>query len=142
MKTTLIILIIAFFTAGGSVASAQTVLPLTTKEFKEKIWNYDSTKVWSYKGDKPVILDLYATWCPPCKKLSPILEQIQKEYGDKLQIYKIDTDKEPELTALFNATSIPLMVFIPKNSKPTVAAGLRPKEQIEQIIADKLEVKK
>lgn len=142
MKTTFIILIIAFFTAGGSAASAQTVLPLTTKEFKEKIWNYDSTKVWSYKGDKPVILDLYATWCPPCKKLSPILEQIQKEYGDKLQIYKIDTDKEPELTALFNATSIPLMVFIPKNGKPTVAAGLRPKEQIEQIIADKLEVKK
>lgn len=142
MKTTLIILIIAFFTAGGSVASAQTVLPLTTKEFKEKIWNYDSTKVWSYKGDKPVILDLYATWCPPCKKLSPILEEIQKQYGNKIQIYKIDVDKEPQLAQLFNASSIPLMIFIPKNGKPSSIAGLRPQEQIEQLITEKLDVKK
>lgn len=142
MKTTLITWIIILFSAGWSAASAQKVMPMTTKEFKEKIWNYDSTKVWSYKGDKPVILDLYATWCPPCKKLSPILEQIQQEYGDKIQIYKIDTDKNSELTALFNATSIPLMVFIPKDGKPTVAAGLRPKEQIEQLISEKLGVKK
>lgn len=86
--------------------------------------------------------DMYATWCPPCKKLSPILEEIQKEYGDKLQIYKVDVDKEPALAQLFNASSIPLMLFIPENGKPFTVTGLRPKEQITDIINEKLEVKK
>ena len=99
-------------------------------------------KDWKYLGDKPAIIDMYATWCPPCKKLSPILEEIQKEYGDKLQIYKVDVDKEPALAQLFNASSIPLMLFIPENGKPFTVTGLRPKEQITDIINEKLEVKK
>ena len=69
-------------------------------------------------------------------------EEIQKEYGDKLQIYKVDVDKEPALAQLFNASSIPLMLFIPKNGKPFTVTGLRPKEQITDIINEKLEVKK
>ena len=102
----------------------------------------EKEKDWKYLGDKPAIIDMYATWCPPCKKLSPILEEIQKEYGDKLQIYKVDVDKEPALAQLFNASSIPLMLFIPENGKPFTVTGLRPKEQITDIINEKLEVKK
>ena len=79
---------------------------------------------------------------PPCKKLSPILEEIQKQYGKKIQIYKVDVDKESELARLFNASSIPLMVFIPKDGKPFTITGLRPQEQIEQLIGEKLGVKK
>lgn len=123
-------------------ANAQNIINLTTKEFKEKIWDFDKNKDWKFTGDKPVIIDLYATWCPPCKKLSPILEEIQKQYGNKIQIYKIDVDKDPQLAQLFNASSIPLMIFIPKNGKPFTVAGLRPQEQIEQIITEKLDVKK
>lgn len=123
-------------------ANAQNIINLTTKEFKEKIWDFDKNKDWKFIGDKPVIIDLYATWCPPCKKLSPILEEIQKQYGNKIQIYKIDVDKDPQLAQLFNASSIPLMIFIPKNGKPFTVAGLRPQEQIEQIITEKLDVKK
>ena len=77
----------------------------------------------------------------PLRELAE-LEEIQKEYGDKLQIYKVDVDKEPALAQLFNASSIPLMLFIPENGKPFTVTGLRPKEQITDIINEKLEVKK
>ena len=142
MKKTWILLLI-FFSAGIlAYADAQSVKNLNTKEFKVQIWDFEKNKDWKYLGDKPAIIDMYATWCPPCKKLSPILEEIQKEYGDKLQIYKVDVDKEPALAQLFNASSIPLMLFIPENGKPFTVTGLRPKEQITDIINEKLEVKK
>lgn len=142
MKLFLITLISLFLTTGFHQLQAQEVKHLTTAEFKKEIWNYKNEKDWKYIGDKPAIIDLYATWCPPCRKLSPILENIQKEYGKKIRIYKVDVDKEPELARLFNATSIPLMVFIPKNGKPFLVSGLRPQEQIEQILSEKLEIQK
>lgn len=142
MKKTIVLLIAIFAAATFTSVQAQTVKHLTTEEFKKEIWNYSSDKDWKYLGDKPAIIDLYATWCPPCKKLSPILEEIQKQYGKKIQIYKVDVDKESELARLFNASSIPLMVFIPKDGKPFTITGLRPQEQIEQLIGEKLGVKK
>ena len=142
MKKLLILSIIFCLTGTIHLLQAQDVKSLTTADFKKEIWNYSSDKDWKYLGDKPAIVDLFATWCPPCKKLSPILEQVQKDFGKKIQIYKIDVDKEPEIAKLFNATSIPMMIFIPKEGKPFAVTGLRPQEQIEQIIIEKLNIKK
>ena len=136
MKKVLIPFILLLTFSIGT--KAQTVEPLTNDQFKEKIWNYDTDKEWKYLGDKPAIIDLYATWCGPCKRLAPILEEIQKEYGSKIQIYKVDTDKEKQLSNLFNVSSIPLMAFIPKKGKPFLVTGLRPKEQLVEIINEKL----
>lgn len=142
MKKIIFLFIVLFATTAFTSISAQTVKQLTTDEFKKEVWDFSKNKEWKYLGDKPAIVDLYANWCPPCKKLSPILEEIQKQYGNKIQIYKVDVDKEPQLAQLFNASSIPLMIFIPKNGKPSSIGGLRPQEQIEQLILEKLEVKK
>ena len=136
MKKVLIPFILLLTFSIGT--KAQTVEPLTNDQFKEKIWNYDTDKEWKYLGDKPAIIDLYATWCGPCKRLAPILEEIQKEYGSKIQIYKVETDKEKQLSNLFNVSSIPLMVFIPKKGEPFLVTGLRPKEQLVEIINEKL----
>ena len=136
MKKVLIPFILLLTFSIGT--KAQTVEPLTNDQFKEKIWNYDTDKEWKYLGDKPAIIDLYATWCGPCKRLAPILEEIQKEYGSKIQIYKVDTDKEKQLSNLFTVSSIPLMVFIPKKGEPFLVTGLRPKEQLVEIINEKL----
>ena len=136
MKKVLIPFILLLTFSIGT--KAQTVEPLTNDQFKEKIWNYDTDKEWKYLGDKPAIIDLYATWCGPCKRLAPILEEIQKEYSSKIQIYKVDTDKEKQLSNLFNVSSIPLMVFIPKKGEPFLVTGLRPKEQLVEIINEKL----
>lgn len=142
MKNTLLLLTVILGCSILNPTKAQSVQALTDKEFKEKIWNYDQEKDWHYLGDKPAIIDLYATWCGPCKRLAPILAEIQKEYGNKIQIYKVDTDRETKLAALFNVSSIPLMVFIPTKGKPFLVSGLRPKAQLEQIITENLGVKK
>ena len=136
MKKVLIPFILLLTFSIGT--KAQTVEPLTNDQFKEKIWIYDTDQEWKYLGYKPAIIDLYATWCGPCKRLAPILEEIQKEYGSKIQIYKVDTDKEKQLSNLFNVSSIPLMVFIPKKGEPFLVTGLRPKEQLVEIINEKL----
>ena len=141
MKKALILLLIFCLGSISYSSYAQEVKKLNTAEFKKEIWNYSSNKDWKYLGDKPAIIDLFATWCPPCKKLSPILDEIQKQYGKKIQIYKIDVDKDPEIAQLFKASSIPMMIFIPKNGKPFSVTGLRPKEQIEQILKEKMDVK-
>lgn len=142
MKKILILSIIFCLAGATHFICAQEIRHLTTADFKKEIWDFSKDKDWKYLGDKPAIIDLYATWCPPCKKLSPILEQIQKDYDKKIQIYKVDVDKEPELAQLFNATSIPMMIFIPKASKPFAVTGFRTQTQIEQIITEKLDIKK
>lgn len=138
MKNVLLLLCLLSATILCSTVKAQTVKELNTEEFKNSIWNFEKNKEWKYSGDKPAIIDLYATWCGPCKRLAPILAEIQKDYGNKIQIYKVDTDKETALARLFNVRSIPLMVFIPKKGEPFLVSGLRPKEQLVQIINEKL----
>ncbi len=138
MKNKFILLFVLLLSGLFLTVNGQTVKELSTQEFKEQIWNYDKNKEWKFDGKKPIIIDLYATWCGPCKRLAPILSDIQKDYGDKIQIYKVDTDKERELARLFNVSSIPLMVFIPLKGDPFLVSGLRPKEQLVQIINEKL----
>lgn len=138
MKNKFILLFVLLLSGLFLTVNGQTVKELSIQEFKEQIWNYDKNKEWKFDGKKPIIIDLYATWCGPCKRLAPILSDIQKDYGDKIQIYKVDTDKERELARLFNVSSIPLMVFIPLKGDPFLVSGLRPKEQLVQIINEKL----
>jgi thioredoxin 1 len=80
---------------------------LTNQTFKERIFNYEENKDWKFEGELPCIIDFYADWCGPCKMVSPILETLQKEYEGKINIYKIDTDKEAELSSVFGIRSIP-----------------------------------
>lgn len=132
------VLLITLFCFTCFNVFCQSVKTLDTEAFKKTIWNYSKEKEWKFLGDKPVILDLYADWCPPCKKLAPILEELQKQYGDKIQIYKINVDKEREIAQLFEASSIPLMIFIPAKGEPFKVVGLMPKAQLEKIINEKL----
>ncbi|MDR1755389.1 MAG: redoxin domain-containing protein [Culturomica sp.] len=142
MKNVMILLATLLLTGLLTVAKAQSVEKMNKEVFLEKIWDFEQNKEWKYKGTKPVIIDMYADWCGPCKKLSPILEQIQKDFGDKLQIYKVNTDQERLLAQLFQVSSIPLLIFIPVEGRPIAVAGLRPQADLEKIIAEQLQVKK
>ena len=101
---------------------------LTMDTFKEKIFNFDENKEWKFEGDKPAIIDFYADWCGPCKMVSPILEELAKEYDGKVDIYKIDTEDQKELAASFGIRSIPSLLFIPLDGKPQMAVGANTKE--------------
>ncbi len=111
---------------------------LTTEDFKEKIFDYDSGEEWQYKGDAPAIIDFYADWCGPCKTVAPVLEELSKEYENKVHIYKIDTEKEAQLSALFGIQSIPTFLFIPLEGAPMMQRGALPKTVFKQVIDEKL----
>ena len=115
---------------------------LTKATFLEKVFNFEENKEWEFEGEVPAIIDFYADWCGPCKTIAPILEQLSEEYGDKINIYKVDTEAEQELSAAFGIRSIPSMLFCPKEGDPQMANGALPKAQLEKIIADVLEVTK
>lgn len=101
---------------------------LTKETFLEKVFDYETEKEWKFKGDKPTLLDWYASWCGPCKMVSPILEELSKEYEGKVDIYKIDTEDQQELAAAFGIRSIPSILFIPMDKQPQMAMGALPKD--------------
>lgn len=115
---------------------------LTVDTFKEKVFNFDENQEWKYEGSVPCIIDFYADWCGPCKMVAPVLEELDSEYGDKLNIYKVDTESEQQLASAFGITSIPSILFVPMGEKPQMAAGALPKESFEQAISDVLKVEK
>ena len=114
-------------------------IELTKAEFLKKIHNYETTpNEWKFLGDKPAIIDFYATWCGPCKALAPVMEELSKEYAGKVDIYKVDVDKEQELAAAFGVRSIPTLIFIPMSGQPTLSQGALPKSQLKEIIDNTL----
>lgn len=114
---------------------------LTKETFKQKVFNFEENKEWKYEGTRPAIIDFYADWCAPCRMVAPILEELKDEYGDKLEIYKIDTEAEQELSAMFGVRSIPSLLFVPVEGQPQMAMGALPKETFVQAIGDVLNIK-
>jgi thioredoxin len=115
---------------------------LTLETFKEKVFNFEVNKDWKYEGSKPCLIDFYANWCGPCKMVAPVLEELQKEYGDSIVIYKVNTEDEQELAGIFGIQSIPSLLFVPKDGQPQMAMGALPKPTFERAIADVLKVEK
>lgn len=115
---------------------------LTKETFKEKVFNYEVNKEWKYEGTKPCMIDFYADWCGPCKMVAPVLEELQKEYGENLVIYKVDTEDQQELAGMFGIQSIPSLLFVPIDGQPQMAMGALPKQTFVKAIADVLKVEK
>jgi thioredoxin len=113
---------------------------LTRETFKEKVFDYEQHQEWKYEGDLPCLIDFYADWCGPCKVVAPVLEELAGEYEGKVYIYKVDTEQEQELAALFGIRSIPSLLFVPVNDKPQMAVGALPKATIIQAMNDVLGV--
>jgi len=107
--------------------------------FLKQVWDYEKNPdTWVYNGDLPCIIDFYADWCRPCRIVAPILDELAKEYKGKINIYKINTEKERELAAAFNIQSIPAVLFCPKKDKPQMSVGALPKTTFVQAINDVL----
>ena len=115
-----------------------TTIKLTAEDFKAKVFDYTQEKEWKYLGTTPAIIDFYADWCGPCKMVAPVLEELSAEYGEKLTIYKVDTEVEQELAAVFGIRSIPTFLFIPMEGKPMMQPGALPKNAFKQVIDEHL----
>jgi thioredoxin 1 len=115
------------------------VTTLNKREFKDKIFDYSYSKEWKYKGDMPAVIDFYADWCMPCKMIAPSLAQLSMEYEGKVRFYKVNTEKDPEVSKVFGISSIPTLLFIaPEASSPTVVRGAQPlfalRKNVERIL--------
>ncbi|NMC40125.1 MAG: thioredoxin [Bacteroidales bacterium] len=115
---------------------------LTKETFLTKVFNYEKNKEWKFEGEKPCIVDFYADWCGPCKMVAPVLEELSEEYEGKIDFYKVDTEAENELAAVFGIRSIPSLLFVPKEGQPQMAMGALPKETLEQAFSEVLGVEK
>lgn len=115
---------------------------LTKESFKSKIFDYEQSKEWKYKGENPCIIDFYANWCGPCKMIAPIMEELAEEYCCKLDIYKVNTEVEQELATIFGIRSIPSILFVPVGSQPQMAMGALPKETFKQLIKEVFNIEK
>ena len=150
-KTAFAVLCLTLLSAGGAAArtdnntkkeKTMTTIALTAEEFRQKVFDYSNNpQEWKFKGDRPALVDFYASWCGPCRALAPVLEELAAEYGDRIRIYKIDTEREQELAAAFGIRSIPTLLFIPTEGKPQMAQGALPKESLKKAI-DELLLKK
>jgi len=130
------------YAQSGESGESGEVIVINKADFLSKVYNYEkNTAEWVYEGTQPCIIDFYADWCGPCKRIAPIMKELATEYKGKIIFYKVDVESERELASVFGINSIPLILFVPVEGKPQAAAGALPKktmiEQIDQYLLKK-----
>ena len=115
---------------------------LTKETFLSKVFDYEKNKEWKYEGERPCVIDFYADWCGPCKIVAPVLEELANDYEGKLDIFKVNTEEQQELAAVFGIKSIPSILFVPLEGQPQMAMGALPRETFIKAFKDFLGVEK
>lgn len=112
-----------------------TTINLTKGGFLRKIANYETNPhKWKFLGEKPALIDFYAPWCGPCKSLSPVLDELAKEYSGKLDVYKVNVDDEQELASFFRIRTVPTLLFVPMEGDPHISTGAPSKGQLKKAL--------
>jgi len=126
---------------GGTSNEGSPIVVLTNDSFKKLIFDYDKSQEFKFEGNKPAIIDFYADWCAPCRQLSPLVESIAKEYSGKINVYKVDTEKEKLLAQNLGITGLPTLLFIPAEGMPRSSLGLISREDMIKAVNDILLIK-
>lgn len=107
---------------------------LTTQAFQTQVFDFTGGSEWSYVGDLPCVVDFWAEWCPPCRMISPIIDDLSREYEGRVRFYKVNTDEEPDIADALGILSVPCLLFVPVIGKPQMSVGALPKEGLKRVI--------
>lgn len=108
--------------------SCTDVTELSDEAFIRTIYDFRSNPDnWKYAGDRPAIVDFYATWCAPCRAVAPIIDELAETYDGRIAVYKVDVDRAREAARALGISSIPAVLFIPVDGQPQMVVGARPK---------------
>ena len=113
------------------------VTVLTEEQYKSSIEDL-TTQDWKYLGDGPAVVDFYADWCGPCRKLAPVMDELAGEYAGKVKFYKVNVDNAAALSAAYGIRSIPSVLFIPAEGEPQMNVGLISKEEFKEKLEELL----
>ena len=143
MKKTILIAMAIIATSVAANAQEEKkeskVIHLTYKEFLKKVWDFEKDpNTFNYKGKLPAVIDFYADWCGPCRRVAPIMERMAEEYDGKLLVYKINTDQEKGLSSAFQIRSIPTVLFIPMEGQPMMQVGAMQEAEYKKVVEEQL----
>lgn len=145
MKKTVIFSLLIFLACIPAMAQQKEskVQHLTYQGFIDKVWDFEKDPTtFVFKGKTPAIVDFYADWCGPCRKVSPIMEKLATDYAGKLTIYKVNVDQEKELAGAFQVNSIPMVLFIPLKGQPMMQVGAMSEDDYRRVVDEQLVPKK
>ena len=89
---------------------------------------------WNFVSPRPVVVDFYADWCGPCRRLAPILREIAQDYHGEVDFYRINVDENPDIAAAFEVRSIPMLLICPLDGEPRALVGLYSKQEYIRFI--------
>lgn len=122
-------------TAESEPTETETTAPkhLTADDFAQLVADYAlPMEQWTYRGTRPAVVDFYADWCGPCRQVAPLLDELAEEYAERVTVYKVNVDDEPELATALGIDGIPALLFVSAKQQPTLLVGARPKEDLKQ----------
>ena len=135
----MVILATAFTANAQDKKEESKVKHLTYKEFTKKVWDFEKDpSTFVYKGKLPAVIDFYADWCGPCRRVAPIMEKLATEYDGKLLVYKINVDQEKDLASAFQVKSIPMVLFIPMEGQPMMQVGAMQEAEYKKVVEEHL----
>ena len=135
----MVILATAFTANAQDKKEESKVKQLTYKEFTKKVWDFEKDpSTFLYKGKLPAVIDFYADWCGPCRRVAPIMEKLATEYDGKLLVYKINVDQEKDLASAFQVKSIPMVLFIPMEGQPMMQVGAMQEAEYKKVVEEHL----
>ena len=143
MKKAILIALVMMVTAMTANAQEKKteskVKHLTYNEFLKKVWDFErNPTTFEYKGKLPAVIDFYADWCGPCRRVAPIMEKMAEDYEGKLLVYKVNVSEEKDLAAVFQVRSIPMVLFIPVKGMPYEQVGALPEQNYREVVEEQL----
>ena len=145
MKKILFVLLLALAALGANAQqrvensdTVYTVHSINQEQFREVIADWGARN-WSMRSPRPVVVDFYADWCGPCRRLTPILRDVAQHYQGEVDFYRINVDKNPDIAAAFEIRSIPMLLICPLDDEPKTLVGLYSKQEYIRVINQAIE---